>query len=53
MVVREKVIVFSQPGALPAAALKQVIEKAQALDMAQVHRDIADQAAATTPSANS
>jgi len=52
MVVREQVIIFSQPGALPAAALKQVVEKARALDMEEVHRDIAAQAAENTQAAN-
>jgi thioredoxin 1 len=44
MVFREKVIVFQQPGALPAAALEQVITQAQALDMAKVHAEVASQA---------
>jgi len=52
MVVREQVIIFSQPGALPAAALKQVVEKARELDMEEVHRDIAAQAAENTQAAN-
>jgi thioredoxin 1 len=41
MVFREKVILFAQPGALPASALEAVISKVQEVDMAQVHRDIA------------
>ena len=45
MVFREKVQLFSQPGALPGAALETVLNKVQALDMAQVHRDIAAQEA--------
>jgi thioredoxin 1 len=44
MVFREKVILFQQPGALPAAALEQVITQAQALDMAKVHAEVASQA---------
>jgi thioredoxin len=44
MVFREKVIVFQQPGALPAAALEQVIAQVQALDMAKVHAEVAAQA---------
>ncbi|HYL23004.1 MAG TPA: thioredoxin [Burkholderiales bacterium] len=44
MVFREKVIVFQQPGALPAAALEQVITQARALDMAKVHAEVASQA---------
>jgi thioredoxin len=42
-VFREKVVLFSQAGALPAAALDSVIEQAQALDMKQVHEDVAAQ----------
>jgi thioredoxin 1 len=42
-VFREKVVLFSQAGALPAAALDSVIEQAQALDMKQVHEDVAVQ----------
>ena len=41
MVFRDKIIIFAQPGALPAAALEQVIEKAKALDMDEVRREIA------------
>jgi thioredoxin 1 len=40
MIVRDKVVLFSQAGALPASALDQVLEKAMALDMDQVRRDI-------------
>jgi thioredoxin len=40
MIFRDKIIVFAQPGALPASALDQVIEKAKALDMDEVRRDI-------------
>jgi thioredoxin 1 len=43
MVFREKVLLFSQAGALPAAGLEAVIRKVQEIDMAQVHRDIAEQ----------
>ena len=41
MVFREKVVLFQQPGALPASALEQVITQAKALDMAKVHQEIA------------
>lgn len=41
MVFREKVILFQQPGALPASALESVITQAKALDMAEVHKEIA------------
>lgn len=43
MIFREKIIIFAQPGALPPAALEQVIEKAKALDMDQVRREIEQQ----------
>lgn len=46
MVFREQVIVFAQPGALPASALEQVIEATQALDMDAVRAEIAVQTAA-------
>ena len=45
MVFREKVILFSQPGALPAQGLDSVITQAKALDMAKVHREVAAQQA--------
>ncbi|MHB8536334.1 MAG: thioredoxin [Sulfuricaulis sp.] len=40
MIFREQIIVFAQPGALPAAALDQVIGKSKALDMDEVRREI-------------
>jgi thioredoxin 1 len=46
MIFREKIIIFAQPGALPASALDQVIEKAKALDMDEVRRDIETQSKA-------
>jgi thioredoxin 1 len=46
MMFREKVILFSQPGSLPASALEAVIKNVQEIDMAEVHRDIAAQEAA-------
>jgi thioredoxin 1 len=45
-VFREKVMLFSQPGALPASALESIIKKVQELDMAEVHREIAASEAA-------
>ena len=41
MVFREKVIIFSQPGALPKSALEEVVKKSQEIDMAKVHADVA------------
>jgi thioredoxin len=40
VVFREKVILFQQAGALPGAALEQVIVQAKALDMAKVHAEV-------------
>ena len=44
MIFREKIIIFSQPGALPGSALDQLVEQASKLDMDQVRRDIEAQA---------
>lgn len=46
MAFREGVLVFSQPGALPAPALEQVIQAVKDLDMAHVHAEVAKQQAA-------
>lgn len=45
MIFREKVIIFSQPGMLPASALEELIGKARDLDMDQVRKDIEAQQA--------
>ena len=45
MIFREQVLIFSQPGSLPAPALTDLIEKVRALDMAAVHAEIAKQQA--------
>lgn len=44
-VIRDNVMVFRESGALPASALNQVIEGVRALDMAEVHAEIAAQQA--------
>ena len=46
MIFRDKVIIFAQPGALPQGALEEIIEKAKAVDMEEVRREIAAQEAA-------
>jgi len=46
MIVREQVVIFSQAGALPEAALIDLVEKASALDMQEVHRQVAEEIAA-------
>ena len=45
MVFREKVILYAEAGSLPAPALEQVITQAKAIDMAAVHREIAERGA--------
>jgi thioredoxin len=44
-VFREKVLIFMQPGALPAAALDEIVEKVKELDMDEVRADIEKQKA--------
>lgn len=52
MIFKEKVLIFSQPGALPAAALDELIAAAKSLDMVEVHAQIAaEKAAGTDPQA--
>src|SRR6185295_19376863 len=41
MLFREKVMLFSQPGAMTAESLHSVIDQARSLDMAKVHQEIA------------
>ena len=43
MVFREGILVFAQPGALPPAALDQVIAAVRDLDMDHVRRQVAEQ----------
>jgi len=42
MAFREGVLVYSQPGALPAPALDQLIGAVRELDMAEVHAKVAE-----------
>lgn len=53
MVFRENVILYSEAGSLPAHALDALIEQVTGLDMAQVHKDIAEQQRSETPDAAS
>ncbi len=43
MIVRDQVAIFAQPGALPEAALTDVIGQARALDMDEVRAKIAEE----------
>jgi thioredoxin 1 len=40
MIVRENVVVYAQPGALPAAALEDLVTQVKALDMDEVRKQI-------------
>jgi thioredoxin 1 len=44
MIVRDRVAVFAQPGALPEPALESVIEQARALDMDEVRKSVGEAA---------
>ncbi len=48
MAFRDGILVFSQPGALPAPALEQVIKAVQDLDMEEVRAEVAKQQAGST-----
>ncbi len=43
MVFREKVVLFTQSGALQASQLEELIAKIKEIDMVQVHKEIAEQ----------
>lgn len=42
MAFRDGILLFSQPGALPASALEELVEKIRAVDMDEVRRKIAE-----------
>lgn len=43
MAVREKVVLYAQPGALPEHALEELIGKVRDVDMEDVHRRVSEQ----------
>ncbi len=45
MVVRDGVVLYAQPGALPEASLEELIQKAREVDMDDVRRELAQQQA--------
>ena len=49
MAFRDGILVFRQPGALPAAALEQVIQAVQDLDMEEVRAEVERQRADRAP----
>lgn len=46
MIVRDNIVIFSQPGALPESALTELIGKAREVDMDQVRESVAKQGSA-------
>lgn len=44
MIFREQIAIFSQPGAMAESDLEAVLNKAKELDMAMVHKEIAEKA---------
>lgn len=49
MVFREKVILFSQPGAMMGGAFEKLIEEVKAIDMTKVHSELATREAGEQP----
>lgn len=47
MIFRDSILLFSQPGALPPAALEDLVAQVKGLDMTEVHAEIAKQQAAS------
>lgn len=43
MIFRDQIIIYSEPGSLPAKAFEQILDQAMALDMDAVRADIAGQ----------
>jgi len=43
MMFRDKIIIFSQPGAMPEGAFKELVDRAQDLDMDDVRKQIAEE----------
>ena len=51
MVIRDGIILYAQPGALPEPALEQLIAKARELDMDEVRSTIAERSGSAPPAA--
>jgi len=47
MIIRDKVILYAQPGAISESALQDLIAKARAVDMDEVRASIAEEQAST------
>ncbi|HLX87900.1 MAG TPA: thioredoxin [Acidimicrobiales bacterium] len=48
MAFRDQILLYAQPGALPQAALEELIEKVMALDMDDVRRQLRERAKAAS-----
>jgi thioredoxin 1 len=42
MIVRDRVVIFSEAGAMPESALEELLAQARAVDMDEVHRKVAE-----------
>jgi thioredoxin 1 len=47
MIIRDNIVLYAQPGALPEKALEELITKAEALDMDEVRASVAQAEAKT------
>jgi thioredoxin 1 len=45
MVIRDQVVLYARPGALPEPALEELITKAKAIDMEEVRRSVSERTA--------
>ena len=51
MIFRDGILLFNQPGALPAAALEELLSKVRSLDMDEVRREVEKRTAEEPPQA--
>ena len=51
MIFRDGILLFNQPGALPAAALEELLTKVRSLDMDEVRREVEKRTAEEPPQA--
>ena len=52
MIIRDNIVLYAQPGALPEKALEELITKAEALDMDEVRASVAQAEAKTEAQAD-
>lgn len=43
MILRQSIVIFAQPGVLPASELQRLIDEVKALDMAEIHKKVTEQ----------